>query len=251
MAQNLASIYGTEKDKVNCPFFFKIGACRHGDLCTKQHIRPDLSQTIIINQMYDNPYMKRNESIMSKEEIQQVKNEFNIFYEDVFTEIAKHGEIENMVVCGNLNEHMNGNVIIKFVDEKNASEAMKFLLARYYAGKMIQPSYSNVTQLDDALCKKHAAGCCGRRSQCNFIHSIEPNHALKRKLLERQPLRQIHTINTINPIDIIDTQSHQENEMKIEENNQNEMNVLNEMIEENDIIQNNQIEEGSQQMEEN
>jgi hypothetical protein len=28
MAEHLASIFGTEKDRVNCPFFFKIGACR-------------------------------------------------------------------------------------------------------------------------------------------------------------------------------------------------------------------------------
>ena len=189
MAQNLATIHGTEKDKVNCPFFFKIGACRHGDSCTKQHIRPELSQTIIINHLYDNPYIKRNESVMSFEERQQVKNEFNIFYEDVFSEIAKHGEIEDMIVCGNLSDHMNGNVIIKFTDEQNASEAMKFLLARYYAGKMIQPSYSFVTQLDEALCKQHSQGNCNRRTYCNFIHSVEPNKSLKRKLLERQPLR--------------------------------------------------------------
>ena len=29
MAEHLASIFGTEKDRVNCPFFFKIGACRY------------------------------------------------------------------------------------------------------------------------------------------------------------------------------------------------------------------------------
>ncbi|CAJ0649888.1 16608_t:CDS:2 [Entrophospora sp. SA101] len=32
MAEYLASIYGTEKDKVNCSFYFKIGACRHGQM---------------------------------------------------------------------------------------------------------------------------------------------------------------------------------------------------------------------------
>lgn len=30
-AEHLADIYGTEKDKVNCPFYWKIGACRHGN----------------------------------------------------------------------------------------------------------------------------------------------------------------------------------------------------------------------------
>ncbi|KAK1344006.1 hypothetical protein QTO34_014564 [Cnephaeus nilssonii] len=33
MTEYLASIFGTEKDKVNCSFYFKIGACRHGDRC--------------------------------------------------------------------------------------------------------------------------------------------------------------------------------------------------------------------------
>jgi len=34
MAEYLASIFGTEKDKVNCSFFFKMGACTHGDRCS-------------------------------------------------------------------------------------------------------------------------------------------------------------------------------------------------------------------------
>ena len=29
-AEHLARIHGTEEDKVNCPFYYKIGACRHG-----------------------------------------------------------------------------------------------------------------------------------------------------------------------------------------------------------------------------
>ena len=31
MAEFLASIFGTEKDRVNCPFYFKTGACTHGE----------------------------------------------------------------------------------------------------------------------------------------------------------------------------------------------------------------------------
>lgn len=33
MAERLSKVYGTEMDKVNCPFFYKIGACRYGDSC--------------------------------------------------------------------------------------------------------------------------------------------------------------------------------------------------------------------------
>ena len=43
MAKRLAEKIGTEDDKVNCPFYFKTGACRHGDGCTRLHHKPPLS----------------------------------------------------------------------------------------------------------------------------------------------------------------------------------------------------------------
>jgi splicing factor U2AF subunit len=72
-AEYLATIFGTEKDKygythpemcllcllavfrVNCPFYFKIGACRHGDKCERRHNKPSLSQTLLITHMWPNP----------------------------------------------------------------------------------------------------------------------------------------------------------------------------------------------------
>lgn len=36
------------------------------------------------------------------------------FYEDIFEEVAKYGEIEHLNVCDNLADHMVGNVYIKF-----------------------------------------------------------------------------------------------------------------------------------------
>jgi hypothetical protein len=60
--------FGTEKDKyfytfvliansfrVNCPFYFKIGACRHGDRCSRVHHKPLSSPTILIRALYHNP----------------------------------------------------------------------------------------------------------------------------------------------------------------------------------------------------
>jgi splicing factor U2AF 35 kDa subunit len=35
MAERLARMYGTEEDKVNCPFYAKMGSCRHGDRCDR------------------------------------------------------------------------------------------------------------------------------------------------------------------------------------------------------------------------
>lgn len=36
------------------------------------------------------------------------------FYEDVFLELAKYGEVEYLNVCDNLADHMVGNVYAKF-----------------------------------------------------------------------------------------------------------------------------------------
>ena len=55
MAEFLASIFGTEKDRVNCPFYFKTGACTHGERCSRQHNRPTYSQTVLLNHMYRSP----------------------------------------------------------------------------------------------------------------------------------------------------------------------------------------------------
>jgi len=55
MAKHLARIHGTEEDKVNCPFYFKIGACRHADRCSRIHHRPAFSQTILIKHIFRHP----------------------------------------------------------------------------------------------------------------------------------------------------------------------------------------------------
>lgn len=40
MANHLASIFGTEKDRVNCPFYFKIGwVCRRAAVRGAGHLR--------------------------------------------------------------------------------------------------------------------------------------------------------------------------------------------------------------------
>lgn len=33
--------------RVNCSFYFKIGACRHGDRCSRLHNKPTFSQVSV------------------------------------------------------------------------------------------------------------------------------------------------------------------------------------------------------------
>ncbi|CAN6458906.1 unnamed protein product [Victoria cruziana] len=55
MAEQLASIFGTEKERVNCPFYFKIGACRHKDRCSCLHTKHSISPTLLFSNMYQRP----------------------------------------------------------------------------------------------------------------------------------------------------------------------------------------------------
>ena len=117
MAEYLASIFGTEKDKVNCSFYFKIGACRHGDRCSRIHNKPTFSQTIVLLNIYQNPQNSAQTADgshlgnITETEIQQ---HFDDFFEEVFTEIEdRYGDIEEMNICDNLGDHLVGNVYIK------------------------------------------------------------------------------------------------------------------------------------------
>jgi len=102
MANYLASIFGTEQDKVNCSFYYKIGACRHGDRCSRKHVKPSYSQTVLMPNMYQNPAYDPK----SKMNPSQLQNHFDAFYEDVWCEMCKYGELEELVVCDNNNDRM-------------------------------------------------------------------------------------------------------------------------------------------------
>ena len=91
MADHLASIYGTEKDKVNCSFYFKMGACRHGDSCTRKHVRPSFSPTILMPNVYINPSHDPACTLTPA----QLQQHFDLLYEDLWCEMAlKYGEMK-------------------------------------------------------------------------------------------------------------------------------------------------------------
>ena len=51
----------------------------------------------------------------------ELEEHFEDFYEDIFDELAKHGEIEGLNVCDNLADHLVGNVYVKFREEEARS----------------------------------------------------------------------------------------------------------------------------------
>ncbi|KAI9306747.1 hypothetical protein BJ944DRAFT_159340 [Cunninghamella echinulata] len=183
MAEYLASIYGTEKDKVNCSFYFKIGACRHGERCSRKHVKPTFSQTMLIANMYRTPAVE-NPNITPEED----QDQFDLFYEDVFTELASFGEVEEMIVCDNVGDHLVGNVYCQFRYEEDAGKAVENLNDRFYAGRPLYAELSPVTDFREACCRQNEIAECNRGGFCNFMHLKHPSRSLKRELQEAQRL---------------------------------------------------------------
>jgi splicing factor U2AF 35 kDa subunit len=121
-----------DDQRVNCPFYFKIGACRHGDRCSRVHNKPILSQTLIIPNMYQSLALQMaGVSEVTEPEVQQ---HFDDFYEDVYEELSNFGELEELHVCDNLGDHLIGNVYAQYTDELECKKAVESLNGRFYAG---------------------------------------------------------------------------------------------------------------------
>jgi len=184
MADYFASIFGTEKDKVNCSFYFKIGACRHGDRCSRVHNKPSFSQTILIQNLYVNPQNTAKAQGDGKE-ISDEENQkhFDEFFEDIYVELEeKYGPIEEMNVCDNLGDHLIGNVYVKFKREEDAERAVEDLNNRWFAGKPVYAELSTVTDFREAGCRQYEIGACTRGGFCNFMHLKQISTSLKRDL---------------------------------------------------------------------
>ncbi|VDD92565.1 unnamed protein product [Enterobius vermicularis] len=166
-----------------CPFYKKIGACRHGTKCSRSHIVPESSKTIILKNFhcgFDN--LVRPGSSEST-----AQHDFDDFYVEVYTEIdEQYGKIEEMIVSDNVGEHMIGNVYIKFCDESNARKAVDDLNNRWFDGRPIHCEFSPVQDFKAACCRQYDHGECDRGKFCNFLHLKQVSMTVKKKLLKRR-----------------------------------------------------------------
>uniref|UniRef100_A0A1J3GDU6 Splicing factor U2af small subunit A n=1 Tax=Noccaea caerulescens TaxID=107243 RepID=A0A1J3GDU6_NOCCA len=196
MAEHLASIFGTEKDRVNCPFYFKIGACRHGDRCSRLHTKPSISPTILLSNIYQRPDMLTTPGVDihgNPIDPRKMQQQFEDFYEDLFEELNKYGEIESLNVCDNISDHMVGNVYVQFREEEQAANALRNLKGRYYAGREIMVDFSPVTDFRESTCRQYEEDTCKRGGLCNFMHLKSISRELRRELYGRYNNRHTHS----------------------------------------------------------
>lgn len=172
------------EDRVICTFYTKIGACRHGEKCSRKHIKPLSSDTILLPNLYQNPKLNKNDG----EELnpKQVQEYFDHFYKDIFLKFASLGEVYSMVVCENDNNHLNGNVYVKFSNKDSAYNAVMLLNQEWFGGRPVHCELSPVESFHDANCRAYESSTCNRGDHCNFMHIRKPTPQLKASLFKSQ-----------------------------------------------------------------
>lgn len=94
-----------EKDRANCPFYSKTGACRFGDRCSRKHNFPTSSPTLLIKSMFTTFGMEQcrrddydpDSSLEYSEE--ETYQQFLDFYYDVLPEFKSVGKVIQFKVC--------------------------------------------------------------------------------------------------------------------------------------------------------
>ena len=128
--------------------------------------------------MYHNKHMGEEEEKISKIEVSKEdkferEEEFFDFYEEMYIEASKFGEVEEVVVCDNIGDHMVGHVYLRFADEEDAADCLTDFKERYFDGRRIDVEFSPVTDFRESRCRQFDDNTCTRGGFCNFMH-IKP-----------------------------------------------------------------------------
>ncbi|XP_047620952.1 U2 small nuclear ribonucleoprotein auxiliary factor 35 kDa subunit-related protein 2 [Phacochoerus africanus] len=172
-----------EKDRANCPFYSKTGACRFGDRCSRKHNFPASSPTLLIKSMFTTFGMEQcrrddydpDASLEYSEE--ETYQQFLDFYEDVLPEFKNVGKVVQFKVSCNLEPHLRGNVYVQYQSEEECQAALALFNGRWYAGRQLQCEFCPVTRWKMAICGLFEIQQCPRGKHCNFLHVFRnPNN---------------------------------------------------------------------------
>lgn len=167
------------EDKSICSFYQKIGACRHGEKCSRKHIRPTESKTVLLANLYQNPKVQDDGEDVTDA---QTANTFDHFYADIFRRLAMEGTVDQVVVCENENFHLSGNVYVRFTTTDAAAKAVMLVNLEWYDGRPVYCELSPVSSFHEANCRAHDTNSCTRGDHCNFMHVRKPSGELRKKL---------------------------------------------------------------------
>ncbi|OWJ99704.1 hypothetical protein Celaphus_00010124 [Cervus elaphus hippelaphus] len=175
-----------EKDRANCPFYSKTGACRFGDRCSRKHNFPTSSPTLLIKSMFTTFGMEQcrrddydpDASLEYSEE--ETYQQFLDFYDDVLPEFRNVGKVIQFKELECCNEDSLGNteaVSLVALWEEECQAALSLFNGRWYAGRQLQCEFCPVTRWKMAICGLFEIQQCPRGKHCNFLHVFRnPNN---------------------------------------------------------------------------
>ncbi|KAJ3054767.1 hypothetical protein HK097_000864 [Rhizophlyctis rosea] len=163
----------------DCATYWATGVCKNGSACRQRHDKPIFSKTVLLKHFYMNPQHNPNCTMTEP----QLQEHFDLFYEDLFVELGKYGEIEALVVCDNVGDHLVGNVYIQYTDEREAAGAVKALKKRYYEGRLLNAEVSRLPDFAEACCRQYEFGSCVNGPSCDYLHAKMISSSLGDRLL--------------------------------------------------------------------
>ena len=159
----------TEVRKI-CPFFRRMGACRHGDTCSRWHRQPRESYVALLKNMYYCPTKSGPAALRSanSKDVNQVY--FEDFYAEVYEELLRYGDIINMKVLANTIDHLAGNTYVEFASKRAAETCVRELRGRWFAGRQVHAELSPVQDFEEGRCRQFDERECRFGGDCNFMH---------------------------------------------------------------------------------
>lgn len=166
----------TRPDQPICPFFSKVAACRFRDNCSRNHIRPGISDTLLIPGFYKNfelnmRYEREFDIDIGLEcDEKEAYEKFYEFFEDIVVELKNYGQIIELNVCRNQEIHLMGNVYIQYRSRRHSLRAYRNLCGRYYGGRKITAEFCTIPSWSEAVCGLFFRQICPKGKNCNYLH---------------------------------------------------------------------------------
>ena len=182
MADELSKNYGRENDKSNCPFYFKIGACRHENQCSRNHHTPVSSVTLLLKHLYINPPIAiaiAEGQPVSDRQADQAQQDLENFYKDLFFELSQFGRVREIAIVDNIGDHLLGSVFARLKSERDAEYVKQKFIS--FRGQPVNAEFSPVIDFQDSRCTQFEDGKCARGGFCNFLHWKHIPRAVKKR----------------------------------------------------------------------
>lgn len=158
MPEELLGNLETNPGKDTCPFFSKVGVCRFGDTCSRNHIRPRISNVILFRGFYSHISLEQSDdseygsdSLLEYDDKETHKH-FCDFFDDVLPELQKCGCVVQFRVCCNKEAHLRGNVYVEYISPRDAIRAFRLFQGRWYGGKQLNVEFCNISSWRSAIC---------------------------------------------------------------------------------------------------